>query len=158
MKLLEKFNQTLGFTPSESKVILILVGAFLLGWGIKYYKQVNPRQPAFDYTAADSEFNARSTRAVAPGDWAFAGDSSRRYANDMVNGKNSARSAAKVNINLATKDELIGLPGIGEAMAERIILYREDHGPFATVEELEGVKGIGKKKLEHLVPLCTTGK
>ena len=64
----------------------------------------------------------------------------------------------KLNINTATKDELISLPGIGKAMAERIIFYRNEHGPFATVGELQHVKGIGRKKLERLMPYCTIEK
>ena len=153
MKLFEKINEVLGFTPSERRVILLLIAAFLAGWGIKWYKESFLGQPAFDYSAVDSEFTARSgaytSRAV---------DSSRHEPFRGRRKKTGARSAAKVNINTASKDELVGLPGIGDAMAERIILYREDHGPFGSVEGLGGVKGIGKKKLQRLIPLCTTEK
>ena len=54
----------------------------------------------------------------------------------------------KVNLNTALKEELMTLPGIGEELAERIITYREQHGPFQTVEELMNVSGIGEKKWE----------
>jgi len=47
------------------------------------------------------------------------------------------------------------LPGIGEAMAERILIYREEHGLFRSVEELHDVEGIGNKKFERLAPYLT---
>jgi competence protein ComEA len=43
---------------------------------------------------------------------------------------------------------LEGVPGIGPALAERIISYRKDHGLFQTYEELDNVNGIGKSTLE----------
>ena len=54
------------------------------------------------------------------------------------------------NINLATKIELLNLPGIGETYAERIIQYREENGPFETVEDIMEVKGIGESKFNDL--------
>jgi len=57
-----------------------------------------------------------------------------------------------ININTATKDELVALPGIGPAKAQAILDYRKAHGPFKTVEELKEVKGIGAKRFEKLKP------
>lgn len=54
------------------------------------------------------------------------------------------------NINLATKIELLSLPGIGEAYAQRILDYREEHGPFTTIEDIMKVKGIGESKFAEL--------
>ena len=65
---------------------------------------------------------------------------------------------ATININTATKDELVALPGIGPAKAQAIVDYRKAHGPFKTVEELKDVKGIGAKRFEKLKPdLAVTG-
>ena len=50
------------------------------------------------------------------------------------------------------------LPGIGPALAERIIAYRTEHGPFRTVEELLEVKGIGEATLEKLRQEVTVGE
>ena len=60
-----------------------------------------------------------------------------------------------VNINTATARELEALPGIGEVIAQRIIDYRNAHGPFRSVDELINVKGIGEKKLADLKPYAT---
>lgn len=67
----------------------------------------------------------------------------------------SALSEEKVNINTASKEELIGLNGIGEVLADRIIEYREANGGYKDVRELTNVKGIGEKLLEKLLPYVT---
>ena len=65
---------------------------------------------------------------------------------------------AAININTATKDEFVALPGIGPAKAQAIVDYRKAHGPFKTVEDLKDVKGIGAKRFEKLKPdLAVTG-
>ena len=55
-----------------------------------------------------------------------------------------------VNINTAGAAELESLPGIGPALAARIVEYRDGHGPFASVDDLTDVPGIGPAKLEAL--------
>jgi competence protein ComEA len=55
-----------------------------------------------------------------------------------------------VNINTSTLDQLDSLPGIGPTLAQRIIDYREQHGPFRKVEDLLNVSGIGDKKFADL--------
>ena len=52
-------------------------------------------------------------------------------------------AAQSVNINTAGKAELMSVRGIGEKRAEAIIAYREQHGPFKSVDDLESVQGIG---------------
>ena len=60
----------------------------------------------------------------------------------------------KININTASKKELITLDGVGKKAADRIIEYRKDK-PFEKIEELMNVKGIGKKKFEKNKDLIT---
>jgi len=59
-----------------------------------------------------------------------------------------AQEVEKININQASVDELIQLKGIGPKLAERIVRYREEHGPFTVPEDIMKVKGIGPKKWE----------
>lgn len=53
-----------------------------------------------------------------------------------------------LDINTATLEDWISVDGIGQVLAERIIQYRFDHGPFLSVDDLSHVSGIGEKKLE----------
>ena len=63
-----------------------------------------------------------------------------------------------LDLNRAGVSELTRLPGIGPALATRIVEYRKRHGPFHTVEELEAVKGIGPAKLSRLTPYLKVGR
>ncbi len=56
----------------------------------------------------------------------------------------------KVHINSASVGELEELPGVGPVLAERIAVYRDEHGSFAVVEDLLDVPGIGEGKLATL--------
>ena len=59
----------------------------------------------------------------------------------------------------ATEEELIAVEGIGPALARRIIAYREENGPFQTIDELDNVKGIGPSLIENIRYLvCTEDK
>ncbi len=58
-----------------------------------------------------------------------------------------------LNLNAATAEELQKLPGIGEALAERIVRYRTEQGRFQTIEELMNVSGIGQGKFDAVKEL-----
>ena len=63
-----------------------------------------------------------------------------------------------INVNAAGAGDLDRLPGIGPAKAEAILAYREEHGPFQTVDGLLEVSGIGPVTLENLRPYVSVGE
>ena len=65
----------------------------------------------------------------------------------------NASEAVRVNLNTATVEELVELPGVGQAVAARIVAYRETNGSFGKIEEIMNVRGIGEKTFLRLRPL-----
>jgi competence ComEA-like helix-hairpin-helix protein len=132
--MFRRLQDWLALTATERKVLLFVTGAFVAGLGIRLYQETFPRERSFDYSASDSAFAALS---AAPEETA--------EAKDVFKGP--------LDINKATKEQLIALPGIGAVTAERILLYRDDHGPFRSLEDLRKVRGISRRKLDQLRPL-----
>lgn len=91
-------------------------------------------------TPSDSAAAPPSGKAVAPSDSAVAPP-------DNADGR--------VNLNTADLQSLCALPGIGDALAGRIIAYREEHGPFARPEDVMRVSGIGQGKFDAMKALIT---
>jgi competence protein ComEA len=128
----------LSLTRAEQRVILFLSATLLIGAGIRFYQEAFPPTRQFDYRSADSSFAAFR----------------EQLASDTVQ-KKAGTPGQLLNINSASKDELVGLPGIGQTLAQRIVLFRENEGEFASIDDLQKVKGISKKKLEKLKPYIT---
>ena len=70
------------------------------------------------------------------------------YADEVADSVNISQSdndqgnSGKININTATKDELMTLPGIGDSKADAIIKYRDEYGPFQNIEDITNITGI----------------
>lgn len=64
---------------------------------------------------------------------------------------------AMVDLNTAGAEELKTLSGIGDALAARIIAYREENGPFGSIEEIKKVNGVGDKTYEANRERLTVG-
>jgi competence protein ComEA len=73
--------------------------------------------------------------------------------------KTAAKPAAitPVNVNTASASDFEALPGIGAAMAARIVEYRQKNGPFKKIEDLMNVRGLGEKNFLKLKPQLTLG-
>ncbi|PTX64816.1 competence protein ComEA [Melghirimyces profundicolus] len=66
-----------------------------------------------------------------------------------VSPENGGPAGVKINVNTASGEELQELNGVGPSKAEAIIRYREENGPFTSVDQLTEVPGIGEKTLEQ---------
>ena len=138
MHIFKRLQEYFAFTKNEQKVFLFLALVFLAGVAIKIYNAyvIPPAARQFDYAQTDSLFIERSKILL----------------NDSVAAAGGAIVHRSLNLNTATKTELMMLPGIGDATAERILLYREEKGSFKSANELKNIKGIGEKKFEKLKP------
>ncbi len=114
------------FTPQESRILIFLVAALLLGSAVSLYRHRRP--------GITTELSVNSPHGA---DRSQASDSS-------VPGEPGV-PPPRVNINTATRQELQTLPGIGPQLAQRIIAYRQEHGSFRTAHAITEVRGIGEK-------------
>ncbi len=139
--MVKRFLDWLALTGTERKVLLFLASSLAVGSSIRVYQSLHPSSPVFDYARSDSIFVARS--AMVPG----------------VLDSTTAREmpAGPLDINAATKEQLVQLPGIGDVTAERLIAYRTQHGRFRSVDELSKVKGFSRSKINKLRPQITAG-
>lgn len=123
-------------TLRQAKVVLILFTGFALfccSWFFSRATLPQPYQVSTAQRPAEIETASSQEEASETGSW-----------------PESLLSGEKININTADSYDLQRLPGVGEKRAQDIILYREEHGPFQTVEELTNVSGIGPGILEGL--------
>lgn len=97
--------------------------------------------------------------AQAPGIWVsteYSGSlASDTGEDELVEKREAATETELVNINTADQAELESLPGIGSVRASAILEYRNENGPFQSIEELLKVDGIGEKTLNKLRDLIT---
>lgn len=167
IKNLYNFN----FTKNELKVLLFIIIVMISGFSIKYIKYFssNNSHANFDYTETEETFKKLSRGSVN----SITGDSLVREDStgiseinlnhklltieDSLKSKEKKKSKKEeklkpksININTASKEILVGLPGVGESTAEKIIKYRETHNGFKKIENIMKVKGIGKKKFEKI--------
>lgn len=150
--MFRRVSDWLALTSTERTIILFLAGTVLVGAGIRLYQETFPSVPQFDYAASDSAFAALSAKGSeqAGAEPAIIVDS-----NAEESTAEDDTAVSKINVNIASKKELMTLPGIGEVTSDRIVAYRTDVGPFQSIEDLRKVKGISKRKLEQLKPFIT---
>lgn len=138
------------FTKSELRVILFLTVVLAGGLAVKYFRHISESKPPFDYSATDEEFRKKSLGLRYGEDTLDYSIQNAGSLNDSIRLKSGSGETdpeeIEIDINKATKEELMDLPGIGESIALRIIEYREKQGMIKSTDELMNVSGIGRKK------------
>ena len=136
-------------TKQEKCVFVFLCTTLVSGYLIHYMKQCNVDDPVHIISKTEKEefkqaaIHAYSSQGIQDNETPniAAGDATE---------KNIKDGEELVNINTAVKQELMALPKIGPVTAERIIRFRDDFGPFQSIDDLAKIKGIGPKTLERL--------
>ncbi|MET3933975.1 ComEA family DNA-binding protein [Arthrobacter sp. OAP107] len=103
---------------------------------------------------ADATGAAPADKSGAAGTSGAEGTTGAGGAPDRTGGP-AGNGGGKINLNTATVEELGELPRVGPVLAQRIVDWRTQQGPFKSPEELDAVDGVGPKMLETLLPLVT---
>jgi len=158
--MFEKLSKKIGFTETETIVILFLTGLFILGFVyVEFIKNDTAEYKHIDYTKQDSLFAYYSN--ISP---EFDLDDPRLDSNleikrqllelsdtiAYVKKDLSSLTEKSINLNTAGINELVKLPGIGEKTAEKIIQLRSERGKFKRLQELMDVRGIGEVKFNKI--------
>jgi len=156
---LQKVSRKIGFTETESRIILFILCAFFVGMIILHFKEAagNKDLLQFDYSEQDKLFyegvpideqddsvKIKDDRKIKP---------EKDFSNPRIkkiSENKSLSNAGIINLNKATREQLITLPGIGLKTANAIIDFKLRNGNFKSVNDLTKVKGIGKAKLEKV--------
>jgi competence protein ComEA len=152
MNPLHSLQERFGFTRNELTAVLVLSTTFLVGAAIRLWTPAETPVSAhesFSYAQLDSQFLALSRTSV---------DTARAAPRSGPKKSASVPQPRSIDPNRATAGELQKLPGIGPAIAERIVAYRSTHGPFRTLEEICEVKGIGPRILERIRPYLVVAR
>ena len=169
---MQSLFQKLNFTKNEIKVLLFLFVVLFLGLGIKVSKEYFSDKNKFDFQKADKLLSGKSMNILyALNDSNFKTDSVTGSTEKNIvdapivkddslksidtkkkkKGKKGDNLPEKsINLNTATKEQLMLLPGVGESTADKIIMYRKDYGVFKKIEDIMKIKGIGVKKFEKM--------
>lgn len=156
MHRLYRLQQRLAITTSEASAILFLAAVFLTGFVAAHFQAQAAPFDAQTYADLHADFAERS---AAPLLNVAAADSTDGSASEVVatatpTPRRSRTKEAPVRMNLNTASErlLQRLPRVGPKTAERIVAYRDAHGPFARASHIQRVRGIGPKTFEKMEP------
>jgi len=155
------------YTRRQLVVLLILLALAGLGLAVGHWRRARPE--AVDYLEGLDRAPGSSVTAPRSGDGAPTPTSAEpepprsrrrkepRESERLPSGPSDAPSEP-IDLNRATTVELSRLPGIGPALARRIVDTRDADGPFARVDELGRVRGISARKVERLRAFVTVAR
>jgi endonuclease G len=105
------------------------------------------------FYALDDAIEEKIESTVNVSQWSFRSSSTYSSGSSTYQTKpEKLASKPKINVNTASRSELMQLPRVGPVTADKIIAYRKVHGPFRSLNDLQKIKGIGPKTVEQLRP------
>jgi endonuclease G len=105
------------------------------------------------FHALDDALEEQIESTVNVSQWSFRSSSTYSSSSSAYQTKQEKLAGkARINVNTASRSELTQLPRVGPATADKIIAYRNVHGPFRSLNDLQKIKGIGPKTVEQLKP------
>lgn len=144
------------YTRHQLMLLVLLVCAAALGLAVGHWRRDHPdlveRLERVDrHPDALAPAPAREERPRPDGrrDREVGADTRRRASPPLE----TPAGQSPLDLNRATAAELARVPGVGPALAERIVHAREAGGPFASVDDLRRVRGLGPAKLDRLRPV-----
>jgi comEA protein len=153
--MLKKLSVKIGFTETEIKVLLFLLAIFLLGFTYLKFIKTGDDFPykEYDYTKEELAL-LKSENGNSPDNLSESvnADSVKKKVLQLKD-KPYQMSPKKnppvksIDLNTASKEDLMKIPGIGEKTAGNILDYRARTGKFSSIDELTNVKGIGEARL-----------
>lgn len=120
----------------RNPLIIILITAAIFACGVTYGRHTAPNQIHIKEYIQEEVEESASTDANAEA-------ADKNTVDDYL-------IADKINLNTATADVLMLLPGIGETFAQRIIAYRDQNGPYKSIDELMNIEGLGQKRVDDI--------
>ncbi|HNS72888.1 MAG TPA: helix-hairpin-helix domain-containing protein [bacterium] len=138
----------LEFSLQEKRFILFLLTTFLIGCAVTYYRQIHGDAELAAWREEQLLLSQQISSLTAAPEVEAEIPATAGTQQNLVSLKQ--RLVAKLDLNSATAEELATLDRIGPALAARIIRYREEHGPFRTIDQLQQVKGIGPKTFSRI--------
>ncbi|MBI5662062.1 MULTISPECIES: helix-hairpin-helix domain-containing protein [Ignavibacterium] len=156
--MFDNLSKKLNLTKTELKILGFLLLTLILGVSIKLIFGINEKSEltVYNYEKMDSVFfnieqNVDNNSEIINKNVDYKQevfDFNNRSFNKIYTKRLPAEKS--INLNKATKQELMNLPGIGEKTAESIIALRDKLNGFKKPEDLLKVKGIGSKKLDNI--------
>ena len=148
-RILFFWSQYLGADPKEITLISSLLVAVSVVGFVQILSHRASSIPAQTYEKEYLEFVERS-QVFEQSYLKISGVASDSLSLTSKKDGSAASDTVVINMNTATLEQWVQLPGIGEVYAQRILEYRRIHGNFTRLEELMEVKGIGEKRWEKL--------
>lgn len=159
--MLNKLSRITGITPVELRVVIFIVAVFCSSFILQnIYSYTPPVLKEFDYSKEDSIFNSIKIdpfeeETIDP----KTSDKNIDYKQEVLdfNKPNFEQKKSlpiplekSLNLNLIGTEELEAIPGIGKAVAQRIVDHRLKIGKYKNLEELLDIKGIGETKFNKI--------